>query len=337
MTELRRDPTTRNWVIIAPARSRRPESFQRPPRQPVTTDRDCPFCPGHESDTPTESLRLRDPAGNWRVRVIPNKFPALEGAEGLHRLQTEPGFIAMSGTGDHEVVIESPDHRWDMATATDTEVRCVLEAYRARYRALRGRSAAVIVIFRNHGPGAGTSLAHPHSQIVAAPIVPLQIRQRFDVARQHFDDLGGCVYLEQLGYELASGRRIVIKTNDFVAYQPFAAAYPFETWIVPRFHQASFGDATDAALDALAPVLRRVLHGLHAVLGDPDYNYVIHSAPPGEEGQTYVLWHMQIVPRLATPAGFELGSGISVNASSPEETAAALRRTIEHEYAAIPG
>jgi UDPglucose--hexose-1-phosphate uridylyltransferase len=326
MNELRRDPTTGNWVIIAPGRGRRPESFRREKR-PVKEGAVCPFCPGHEADTPPDRWRL-DGEGGWRVRVVNNKFPALEGDSPARRLAVEQGFVAMSGAGHHEVVVESPRHDWDMATASDTEVRDVLEAYRTRYRALRGSGAAVIVVFRNHGAGAGTSLAHPHSQIVAAPVVPLQIRHRFDVARQHFDDLGGCLYMEQLGLELASGRRLVLVGERFVSYQPFAASYPFETWIVPRFQQTSFGDADDGALDALAPALRRVLSGLRRLLDDPDYNLVIHSAPPGEEERQYFLWHIQIVPRLTTPAGFELGSGIPVNASSPEETAVMLREAV---------
>jgi len=141
-------------------------------------------------------------------------------------------------------------------------VRGVLEAYRARYRALTSETKGVILLFRNHGPGAGTSLDHPHSQIVATPVVPIQVRHRFEVAMQHYNDLGTCLYLDMLDRELRDGRRIVLETEEFVAFQPFASAVAHETWIMPRWHQASFGDATDAALDALAPALRSVLHGL---------------------------------------------------------------------------
>lgn len=236
----------------------------------------------------------------------------------------------MPGYGAHEVVIEGPRHTGDLATVDLDLVRDVLDAYRTRYRVLRSAGAAVILVFRNHGPSAGTSLAHPHSQIVAAPVVPYQIRHRFEVAMQYFDDLGACLYRDILSRELADGRRIVFENDTFVAFQPFAAGVPFETWIMPRYHQASFGEISDEILDALAPALQTVLHGLRVALNDPDYNYVINSAPPGEENHEYFVWHLRIVPRLATPAGFELGSGMRINPSSPELTAATLRRAIGH-------
>ena len=211
-------------------------------------------------------------------------------------------------------------------------VRGVLEAYRARYRALTSETKGVILLFRNHGPGAGTSLDHPHSQIVATSVVPIQVRHRFEVAMQHYNDLGTCLYLDILDRELRDGRRIVLETEEFVAFQPFASAVAHETWIMPRWHQASFGDATDAALDALAPALRSVLHGLSNALGDPDYNAIVYSAPVGDEQREYFIWHIRIVPRLATPAGFELGTGIAVNPTCPEATALLLRAAIKQRH-----
>src|SRR5581483_7474174 len=160
MNELRRDPTTRNWVIVAPGRSKRPEDYRRAADRPVETARGaCPFCPGHEADTPPALWQIDRAAGGWQTRVIANKFAALAGEGPARRLATEQGFIAVTGVGHHEVVVESPEHTWDIATATDGEVRAVLQAYRARYQALRSHGVAVIVIFRNHGAGAGTSLA----------------------------------------------------------------------------------------------------------------------------------------------------------------------------------
>jgi len=328
MTELRLDQTIRNWVIVAPERSKRPNAFRRRPRERAETNDTCPFCPGREAETPPELFRLQDDKGGWRLRVVPNKFAALSGDGSRDQIANGLGFTSMPGVGSHEVVIESPRHDGDIATASDGEVGDVLAAYRARHRALRKSSAAMVVIFRNHGAGGGTSLPHPHSQIVAAPVVPLLVRHRFDVAMQHYDDTGHCLYVEILHRELADGRRIVAQNDGFVAFQPFAAASPFETCLMPRTHRASFADTTDDELAHLAPLLRDVLAGLRRLLDDPDYNYVIHSAPPGDEGRPYFLWHLQIVPRLTTPAGFELGSGISINPSSPELTAAELREAI---------
>jgi UDPglucose--hexose-1-phosphate uridylyltransferase len=245
------------------------------------------------------------------------------------------GFVSMPGVGRHEVIIESPDHTADLARVDDTAVRGVLEAYRARYRALHTAGAGVVLIFRNHGPAAGTSLAHPHSQIVATPVVPIQVRHRFEVATQHYDDRGTCLYQDLLEAELRDGRRVVLETGRYVVFQPFASAAPFETWIMPRRGGASFGDESDASLDELAPVLRRVLAGLAEALTDPDYNAVVQSAPVGDEHREYFVWHLRILPRLATAAGFELGSGMAVNPSLPETAAATLRSAIQAAEVAI--
>lgn len=328
MTELRLDPTVRNWVIVAPGRSDRPDAFRRSERPGAAPDGTCPFCAGRESETPPEIFRIPSDDGRWRLRVVPNKFAALA-ADGTRDLAANAlGFTSMPGLGSHEVVIESPRHDWDMSTGGQGEIQDVLAAYRTRHLALRTSSAGMVVVFRNHGAGAGTSLPHPHSQIVASHVVPLLVRHRFDVARQHYDDSRKCLYVEMLHRELADGRRIIAQNDGFVAFQPFAGASPFETWIMPRRHRASFADIADDELVDLAQLLRDVLGGLRRLLDDPDYNYVIHSAPPGDEERPYFLWHLQIVPRLTTPAGFELGSGISVNPSSPEATAASLRDAV---------
>jgi UDPglucose--hexose-1-phosphate uridylyltransferase len=239
------------------------------------------------------------------------------------------GFISMPGVGHHEVIIETPDHDGDLATGSDASVRGVLEVYRARYQSLRAEGAALIVIFRNHGPSAGTSLSHPHSQIVSTPVVPIEVRHRFEVAQQHYDDMGTCLYSDILRRELADDRRIVLQTEHFVAFQPFASAFSYETWLMPRAQQATFGSITDQQLDDMAGALRRVLAGLRQLLDDPDYNYVIESAPPDDEDSEYYVWHLRIAPKLGTPAGFELGSGMRVNPFPPEKAAQALRDVVE--------
>lgn len=327
MSELRQDPCTRDWVVIAPERNLRPHTLT-PARQRTASGANCPFCPGHESETPHELWRLEGADGQWRVRVVPNRFPVLEPGGKPQRTVSELGMVSMPGVGHHEVIVESPDHSADLADSDTAAVRGVLEAYRARYRALRSATNGVILIFRNHGPSAGTSIAHPHSQIVATPVVPIQVRHRFEVAMAHYDDLGTCLYLDIMEREQRDGRRVILQTDDYLVFQPFAAAAPYETWIMPRWHQATFGDCTDAALDALAAVLPPVLRGLCNLLGDPDYNAIVHSAPVGDEQREYFIWHIRIVPRLSTPAGFELGSGMGVNATSPELTAAELRSAI---------
>jgi len=168
------------------------------------------------------------------VRVVPNKFAMLEGGGRPHRHRVAGGFLAMEGRGHHEVVVESPHHDWDIATGTVTEVRTILEAYRARSLALRDERSGVILPFRNHGVAAGTSLAHPHSQIVKTPTMPLRPRQVLDVARAYYDDFGSCLYVDVAKRELADGRRMVLATPALLAFQPFAAAAARDLDHTPR-------------------------------------------------------------------------------------------------------
>lgn len=324
MSELRLDPTTRAWVIVAPERAERPRPV------PAGGKGGCPLCPGNEWQSPPELFRVDAPDGRWALRVVPNKYPLLVPGGDLAR-SGRTGFAAMSGVGHHEVVVESADHQWDMTTARDGEVPTVLAAWRARHRALQDAGAKLIVVFRNHGTAAGTSLTHPHSQVVATPVVPATVRHAFDVARRHSDDTGRCLYVDIVRRESAHGTRVVHQTERFVALVPFAAAVPYETWVMPRTHRASFARVSDEELDDLAGVLAKVLSALREALDDPPYNLVVHSAPPEDERAAYYLWHLRIVPRLATPAGFELATGISVNSLPPEQAAARLRAVLDGE------
>jgi UDPglucose--hexose-1-phosphate uridylyltransferase len=330
VSELRQDPLTRDWLVIAPERALRAGRVvpQTSPGDHSLPIHDCPFCPGNERRTPAEVWRLTGLTGDWLVRVVPNLYTVLGESGPAQRVHTPEGFVSMPGVGRHEVVIESRDHALDLARADRQQVRAVLEAYRARYRALRTETGGVIVIFRNHGVSAGSSQQHPHSQIIATPVVPVQIRHRFEVAIQHYDDTGQSLYMDDLDAELRDGRRIVHESPRFVAFQPFAASAPYETWLMPREELASFGDIQDADLDDLAVALRGTLAGLRAVLNDPDYNLIVQSAPCGDEGRLYFVWHIRIVPHVATTAGFELGTGMQVNPSVPEQTAPLLRDAV---------
>lgn len=325
MSVLRRDATTGGWVIVAPERRRRPKE----PRasQPSPAAGSCPFCAGREEDTPGELLRLSSPDGSgWSVRVVPNKFAALSPDEpGGERLQG-PFFREVAAAGHHEVIIEGPTHGRRMADMADHEVADAIEAYHSRYLALRddGRVAYVIV-FKNSGARAGASLAHPHSQIAATPMAPLGLQRRYARAREHHEATGRCLYCDLVDAELEAGSRVVLETERYVVYCPFASGVPYETWIAPRRHQPSFGFTSREERVELARILRRTLGALDRALDRPDFNYVLHTAPVGDEGKPYYLWHLQILPRIATLAGFELGSGIPINGVTPEEAAAALR------------
>jgi UDPglucose--hexose-1-phosphate uridylyltransferase len=332
MPELRQDPATKQWVIIAHERAKRPHDFIKPaPPSPVPEYKeDCPFCAGNESMTPPEIMAYRrggpPNSRGWWVRVVPNKFSALVPDGSLSRREEDGLFRKMDGVGQHEVIIESPQHNQGIALMENKQVEEILLAYRERYLALREDPRfKLIIIFKNHGRGAGTSLEHPHSQLVATPIVPLSIRHRFEKAASHFDDDGTCVYCDIIREGLRLPTRLIQETDRFVTFHPFASRAPFETWILPKEHQSSFGWISMADAKEFAGVLKTTLLKLYKGLNNPDFNYIIHTAPTKDEHEEYFHWHLQILPRLVTPAGFELGTGIFINSALPEETAAFIR------------
>jgi len=329
MSELRQNRATKNWIIIASERARRPDDFRRRDRPAALPVHDpaCPFCTGNERMTPPEVMAVR-PSGSkadgpgWSLRVVPNKFAALEPVGELTRREERDFFRKMDGVGRHEVIIESPVHNETIGTMFQKKVEQILLAYRERYlRISEDGHFQHVTIFRNNGEGAGTSLAHPHSQLIATPIVPSQTRQVLEEAMRYYDDRGSCVYCDMVEEEIAARKRIVLESDDFVVFEPFASRKPFETWIVPRRHNASFGNISAAEAKKCAHVLRRVLGILHRHLGDPDYNLMICTAPFKDANESYYHWHVEILPRLTTTAGFELGSGIYINVALPEQTA----------------
>lgn len=333
MPQLRQDPTTKEWVIIAAERSKRPHELKRiePSIEKPPYKKDCPFCPGNEYLTPHETLAYRSsgPADSegWWVRVVPNKFPALSPEGSLERKEEKGFFRMMDGVGIHEVVIGSPIHNQLFPLMDDKQVEEVLLAYRERYLAIReDPRIKLIIIFKNHGQAAGTSLEHTHSQLVGTAVVPSNIRKKLEEAARYYDDHGRCVYCDSIQEELNSGKRIVMNNEKFVVLQPFASRRPFETWIIPKDHQASFGLISMDDSKTFARVLKETLLKLHSKLNDPPYNYVIHTAPIKDEWEDYYHWHLQIIPRLTTAAGFEMGSGIFINVAFPEETAQFLRQ-----------
>jgi UDPglucose--hexose-1-phosphate uridylyltransferase len=209
---------------------------------------------------------------------------------------------------------------------SDGEVEDIIKVYKTRYNTLKNMPGIeAITIFRNHGAGAGTSLEHPHSQLIATPIVPPQVRNRVESATHYFDTMGKCVYCDMLEQELAEKKRIVAENPDFVSFMPYASAAPFSTWIFPRRHVPSFGDINDAEIKDLAAMLRLTLAKLYIGLNNPDFNYTIRSIPVKEEGRDYFHWYLTVVPRISQPAGFEVGTGIFINTAVPEESAEFLR------------
>ncbi|MEE8419753.1 MAG: galactose-1-phosphate uridylyltransferase [Dehalococcoidales bacterium] len=334
MSELRQDPTTKEWVIMAPERAKRPQQTTAKKRAEAELpewDESCPFCPGNESQTPDETLRIplanNDP--NWQVRVVPNRFAALAPEGSTERREHGSTGRAMDGFGIHEVIIESPFHNTSLGLMSHQQVENVLIAYQQRYNALKKNTKLkFITIFKNHGRESGTSLHHPHSQLVATPIITPYFHSRFDIAQDYHADMGTCLYCDILNEELEKKERIVADTGEFIVLHPFASRTPWETWIIPKKHRASFGLLPASDLPELSRVLKDTLLCLHDVLDNPAYNLMIDTTTTEDEIDPYYHWHIRIVPRISMIAGFEIGSGIYITSALPEDTALLMKQCV---------
>jgi UDPglucose--hexose-1-phosphate uridylyltransferase len=324
LPELRRDPVTGRWVIFATDRARRPADFASGEEEPPVTN--CPFCAGRESQTPPEIHAAREwgsaPNGpGWRVRVVPNKFPALR-IEGELDKHGEGLYDRMNGVGAHEVIIEGAEHASTMTAIPADVFRDAARAYRERLLDLKkDRRLAYGLIFKNVGRRAGASIAHNHSQLIATPVVPIRVKQEMGGAKQFFDYRGRCIYCDILRQERSAKSRVVLDAGSFVAIVPYAARFAFETWVVPARHSSHFEDTTDAELDAFSDTILTVLGRLERLLGTPPYNFVIHTSPLHDGPLEHYHWHLEIMPRVAQTAGFEWGSGFYINPVLPEEAA----------------
>jgi UDPglucose--hexose-1-phosphate uridylyltransferase len=293
-------------------------------------DDSCPFCEGHEEMTPRELLvygrngSAPDTRG-WTLRVVPNQFPVLRVEGGLDR-RGEGLFDKMNGIGAHEVIIESPRHEDTLASMDERAVEQVLSAAAARVQDLkRDRRFRYVIIFKNHGAAAGASLEHSHTQLIALPIVPREVRDEVDGSRLHFQTKERCVFCDILQQEATDGRRLIAENADVVALAPYAPRFPFETWILPKRHQALFEDAPRQEYVSLARLLGDILRRMNKALQFPPYNLLIHSAPVAEAAGEYYHWHVEIIPKLTKVAGFEWATGFYLNPTSPEEAAQVLR------------
>ncbi|MEM4446992.1 MAG: DUF4921 family protein [Candidatus Jordarchaeales archaeon] len=337
MTELRRDYLTERWVVIAKERAMRPSDLKE--KVQLASSRVCPFCPGNEYMTLPATLLYLEKNGrlvaevehgderlkNWLVRVIPNMYPAL-------RPNVNPAvhfnglYFRAVGIGVHEVVIETPDHNLNFCNLDDHQLKLVFKAYTERFRALASLPFVKYVsLFRNYGEIAGASLSHPHSQIIALPIVPPRISEETASFKEKWDG-SSCILDEILELE-ASSERFIEENHAAVAFCPFAPITPFEVWVTPKRHVKNMLDLSEGEIFSFARLTRRVLKALHVILGDPPYNYVFHQSISDEE---YHM-HLRILPRLSIFGGLELNTGTSVviNTVPPEEAASRIREFLE--------
>lgn len=329
MPELRKDPIVGRWVIIATERAMRPNDFKGDSQAQAHPGL-CPFCQGQEDKTPPEIVAYRDRGSGankpgWRVRVVPNKFPALK-VEGDLNKRGEGIYDMMAGIGAHEVIIETPKHCLSLTELADEHVREVLWVYRDRLVDLKKDNRLVHgMIFKNVGAAAGASLEHTHSQLIVTPTVPISVWEEMTGALEFFNYRGRCIFCDMIHQELGTTRRIVLDTPHFTALCPFASRFPFETWILPKVHSSHFENIPKPGVDDLATVLRSVLTKLENALDTPAYNYIIHTTPFNQPELPHYHWHIEIIPRLTKVAGFEWGSGFYINPVPPEDAAAFLR------------
>lgn len=328
MPEFRKDPVSDHWVIIAPNRHLRPEQLgdgrrDRPPSR-------CPFCRGHEADTPAavaayDRHGLVSDESAWQVRIVQNKYPALD-ADERPRTAGPALYEVRPGLGVHEVIIEAPDHVLDFGALNPWQTELVFLAYRDRLRSLRAHPRiAYGQLFKNSGAAAGASLEHIHSQLIGTPLVPTQIQAELARADAYSQRHGQCVFCAMIQAELADGARVVFDSEAFVAFCPFASQFPYEIWVLPKRHDCSFDRTEDGEVRELAQAVRDIVARTESALDSPAFNFLIHTSPFRLSPVSYFHWHLEFFPRLTKTAGFEWGAGDYINTVSPEDAASRLR------------
>jgi len=326
MPELRLNLITKEWVIIATERAKKPGTFKcRGAKKSLPSlESTCPFCPGNEAKTPDEIFRISEDE-QWKIRIVPNKFAVLR--RDSERVRINDGFKhIVSGFGIHDVIIETPKHNLTTALLPLDHVSEIVRTYKRRFIELYSDpKIGHVIIFKNHGESAGTSLIHSHSQIIGTPVTPFQIRNRIEESTRFFDVIGECLICRTLSEEKKEGQRVIVETEHFLSFIPYAAVSAFHTWIFPKRHTACFSEITEEEINDLALNLKTTLAKFYYGLNDPDFNYSIRSNRPKDAKSEYTHWYISIVPRVTTTAGFEMGSGIFINSALPEESAEYLR------------
>lgn len=329
MIELRRNPILSEWIIIND--NREVEHIIKS-KKSDTEEEMCPFCVGKEYLTPNAIMSL-DKNGQftqdikkWEVRVIPNNKPILAIESTLNR-RADGVYDKMNGAGAHEIIIETPDHNKKIQNYSIAELSRIFDVMQSRINDLKNDLRfEYILAFKNHGLEAGETITHSHTQLVAMPIIPKVIKEEMNVSKKYYEFKERCLFCDIIDQEITSGARVVVETSNFVAFVPYASRYPFETWILPKEHGMDFCCINDKSKkDDLASILINVMKRLYKVLDNPSYNFVMHLLPLKTSFLPYYHWHIEIVPKITKFTGFELGTGMYVNPTIPEETAKFLR------------
>lgn len=343
MPQLRRDPITGRWVIVAAERARRPQDFAMDAKDAVEDS--CPFCMGCEQQTPLEIFALRPgqtPANQegWETRVVPSKDSMLQVTGELNR-RGNGIYDLMDDVGAHEIIIETPQHIANLSDVPAEQIKKAIDTYIARMVDLERDSRIKYgLIFKNYGTLAGATMhGHSHSQLIALPVNPKLVKTELMGTKRYFDYRERCIFCDMITQELDSQERIILDTDGFVVLAPFASRFPFEAWILPKKHCCDFPKLEESNRLDLARTLKVVLSQLKVALGDPAYNFILHTAPfrRGTKATYWKTieddyhWHIEIMPRIAGIAGFEWGSDVYINSISPEEAAKYLRE-LEMSY-----
>lgn len=327
-SELRQDLVSGDWVVIATGRAKRPDDFAI--FQRIQDDKgiekclfEDPVASGQEKDV----LIYKKSDDEWTLRVFPNKYPSFSSVSSVKSLAEGP-YFAMPGAGYHEIIV-TRDHYRQLALMNTIEVAEVFDAYQERFIELMNkRNVNYIAIFHNHGKEAGASIPHPHSQLMAIPVVAPYIKLELDGAEQYYRSNKHCVYCIMAEYESIEKKRVVFENEEFIAFCPFASRAAFEVWVMPKKHSPYFERITDDQKIKLAEVFQKGLGSIYKALNDPPYNFYIHTSPCDGRDYAHFHWHIEILPHTATWAGFELETGIEVSTIQPEIAAEFLRKQL---------
>ena len=332
MPELRKDPVLGRWIIISKSRGDRPTDF--PVEGYQEENGFCPLCPGNEHSTPPEVLAFRQGSDapnqpGWQVRVVPNKFPALI-IEGELSKEGVGLYDMMNGIGAHEVIIESPNHDESFIDLTPERMFQVFKAYRERIRDLeKDPRFKYVMVFKNHGKAAGASLSHPHSQLIALPILPRMIVSELSGAKSYYRYKERCLFCDMIRQEIQMDERVVCQNEQFITIMPFAPRTPFEMWVLPKHHHSAYCRQSDENLLLLAELFSESMKRLVACIPNVPYNFVLHTEPLRAGGMKHYHYHFEIVPKMTSIAGFEWGSGFYINPMPPEEATTLLRKSLD--------
>ncbi len=333
-SELRLDLISKDWVVIATGRAKRPEAFKKEKRPEIKIlQKDCPFCNIEKQEKPLLTFvsgqkfeHKNTIPKNWTTAVVPNKFPSFLPHPDFDKKIEGNLYQTMNAVGFCELVV-TRDHEKSLANLSQERVKEVMDAYQERYLNLMEKKFVNYVsIFHNHGAAAGASQPHPHSQIVTSPLIDIDLRGALLNSEKHFKKTGRCIYCEMNEWEGKSKKRVIFENKDFYVICPFASKAAFEMIVSPKRHLSYFENITDKEKSQLAEAFQVSLKKMYKALNDPAYNFYLHTAPCDGEKYPYYHWHWTILPKTSTWAGFEIGTRMEISTIEPERAAEYLRK-----------